>query len=149
MKCGEETPIEGKFCHACGAALSESKAVVLGTNDEGGQTAQHEITSTPVEPSRRVDDGLINCPDCGEAVSPHARSCPSCGSELPVEKSNFMAGCLGFLLGPVGLWYKGHWAAGFAWLVVAVIASIATGGVAAPFFWVGMGIHALVAKPRR
>ncbi len=62
-------------------------------------------------------------------------------------KSNAMAGCLGLFLGPVGLWYKGHWGAGFAWLVMAIIVSVATGGIAAPFFWIGMCIHAIVAEP--
>lgn len=92
---------------------------------------------------------LTVCPDCGQQVSSEAKSCPGCGFEIPASKSNLMAGCLGFLLGPAGLWYKGHWAAGFAWLVVAVIASVATSGIAAPFFWIGMGIHAVAAKPKK
>jgi hypothetical protein len=30
--------------------------------------------------------------------------------------SNLVAALLAATLGPVGLWYKGHWGAGFAWL---------------------------------
>jgi hypothetical protein len=67
------------------------------------------------------------------------------------NQSNAVAGCLGFFLGPVGLWYKGQWAAGFAWLAMIVIVGLATGGlgiVLAPVFWIGMTIHAIVAEPR-
>jgi hypothetical protein len=35
---------------------------------------------------------------------------------------------VGLLLGPVGLWYKGQWAAGFAWLVMAILFGIMSGG---------------------
>jgi hypothetical protein len=67
------------------------------------------------------------------------------------EKSNFLAGCLGFVLGPVGLWYKGQWAAGFAWLAMIILITLATGGLAiflAPLFWVGMSVHAAVAESK-
>ncbi|MFQ5744824.1 MAG: hypothetical protein ACE5HV_14730 [Acidobacteriota bacterium] len=63
-------------------------------------------------------------------------------------KSNGLAFLLGLLLGPVGLWYKGHWAAGFAWLVMGIIVGAATFLIAAPVFWIGMAIHAAVAEPR-
>ena len=62
------------------------------------------------------------------------------------QKSAITAGCLGLALGPVGLWYKGHWAAGFAWLVMTVI--LAPTVVALPFCWVGMAIHAAVADTK-
>jgi hypothetical protein len=51
---------------------------------------------------------------------------------------------------PLGPWYTGHWAAGFAWLAIIVIVALATGGVGivlAPIVWIGMIIHAIVAKP--
>ena len=66
------------------------------------------------------------------------------------NQSDAVAGCLGFFFGPVGLWHKGHRAAGFAWLAIMVIVALATGGlgiVFAPIFWIGMIIHAIVAKP--
>jgi hypothetical protein len=57
-------------------------------------------------------------------------------------------------LGPVGLWYKGQWAAGFAWLAMALVfgfgLGLITGGLGccfAPVFWIGMAIHAGMAKP--
>lgn len=81
-------------------------------------------------------------------MSSAARACPHCGFVNAPKKSNLAAGCLGILLGPVGLWYKGHWAAGFAWLVMAIIIGFATGGLAAPIFWIGMAIHAMAAKPK-
>ena len=66
------------------------------------------------------------------------------------NQSDAVAGFLGFFFGPVGLWHKGHRAAGFAWLAIMVIVALATGGlgiVFAPIFWIGMIIHAIVAKP--
>jgi hypothetical protein len=52
--------------------------------------------------------------------------------------------------GPLGPWYTGHWAEGFAWLAMIVIVALATGGVGivlAPIVWIGMIIHAIAAKP--
>jgi hypothetical protein len=64
------------------------------------------------------------------------------------EKSDAVAALLGFLLGPVGLWYKGQWAAGFAWLTVMLISTIAVGTWIAPLFWIGMAVHAARAETR-
>lgn len=96
---------------------------------------------------------LKDCKECGQEVSTEASACPNCGVPNPsadssangVEKTDAAAGCLGLLLGPVGLWYKGQWAAGFAWLAMAVIIGGATGGIALPIFWVGMALHAFAA----
>jgi hypothetical protein len=62
------------------------------------------------------------------------------------DKSNGMAFVLGLFFGPVGLWYKGQWAAGFAWLVMGILILSATGCFAAPLLWIGMAIHASVAE---
>jgi hypothetical protein len=68
-------------------------------------------------------------------------------SATATEKSNFLAFLLGLFLGPVGLWYKGHWVAGFAWLVMFAI-MIPVSLFAAPIFWIGMAIHAGTAPAR-
>ena len=99
---------------------------------------------------------LQPCRECGESVSTEAPACPHCGVPKPAGATRqpsdtydtVVPGCIGLLLGPVGLWYKGHWAAGFAWLAVAIIVGVATGGMAVPFLWVGMAIHAAMAEPR-
>ena len=66
---------------------------------------------------------------------------------IPV-KSDLGAFFLGLLLGPVGLWYKGHILAGFVWLGAArAVALTGVGLLAAPVFWFGMAIHAAAAKP--
>jgi len=62
------------------------------------------------------------------------------------EKSSATAGFLGLFFGPVGLWYKGHWAARFAWLVMTAI--LAPTIIAIPFCWAGMVIHAISAETR-
>lgn len=107
-----------------------------------------------------------NCPACNAVVDSSDRWCRHCGMQfiasenliiprqpsslhrVPPDKSSLAAGCLGFFLGPVGLWYKGHWAAGFAWLVMTILLSIGTGGLAAPVCWLGMAIHAAVADTK-
>jgi len=90
------------------------------------------------------------CPLCKETIIAGAQKCKHCGSDLIApDKSDALAGCLGLALGPVGLWYKGQWAAGFAWLVMTLVFGIVSGGLVAPFMWIGMGIHAAVAKPKR
>ena len=96
---------------------------------------------------------LGHCRECGREVSTEAAACPSCGAPNPTgsalrprEKSNLAAGCLGLLLGPVGLWYKGRWAAGFAWLVMTLILGSVTLGIAVPFCWLGMAVHAVAAE---
>ncbi len=73
---------------------------------------------------------------------------PAARAQLKSTKSNGVAFLLGLLLGPVGLWYKGHWVAGFAWLAMAIVFSAGTFFIAAPVFWLGMAIHAAVAEPR-
>lgn len=88
------------------------------------------------------------CPACAKSVSATAHACPGCGHQLMVAKSDALAGCLGLALGPVGLWYKGHWGAGIAWLVVGTIVCLGTGLLAAPFVWLGCGLHAMMAKGR-
>ena len=113
---------------------------------------------------------LVQCPECGKEVSSAAAACPGCGHPvLPAHpivvstvvsnqavvsnhdpapsKSNLLAGCLGFCLGPVGLWYKGQWAAGWAWLVMGVVLATSV-PLLLPFLWVGMAVHAMVAKPK-
>ena len=106
-------------------------------------------SSAPQRVRRVSYSRAATCPFCKEQIIPGARKCRHCGSDFSyTEKSDLAAGCLGFLLGPVGLWYKGHWAAGFAWLAMAIIFGVASGGLLAPVFWIGMGVHAAVAKPK-
>lgn len=96
------------------------------------------------------DARVVRCPYCKEEILVGAQKCKHCGEFLVgPQKSDALAGCLGLLLGPVGLWYKGHWAAGFAWLAMAFVLGAGTGGIAAPFLWIGMAIHAASATPKR
>jgi hypothetical protein len=65
-------------------------------------------------------------------------------------KSDVIAFLLGTFFGPVGLWYKGRWAAGFAWLIGAFILLFALGPArvfAVPVLCIAQGIHAAVVKP--
>lgn len=117
------------------------------------------------------------CQTCATVLDVRAELCPKCGirqngaltaavpaapliqqhviitnqvsaqASAPPTKSNVLAFILGLFLGPVGLWYKGHWAAGFVWFAALVILGGATGGTAAPAIWLFQAIHAAVAKP--
>ena len=91
----------------------------------------------------------IECPYCLEPVKVGARKCGHCRSSLGYQgKSNGLAFALGVLFGPAGLWYKGNWAAGFAWLAIAIAAGVFLGPFAAMPIWLGMALHAFNAKPR-
>lgn len=112
----------------------------------------------PLPPSRQAIlshqlPQVAYCPFCHGSLSFGVQKCRHCGEFLvPPSESNTLAGCLGVLLGPVGLWYKGLWGAGFAWLVMILLLVVGTGGLAAvfaPLFWIGMGVHAYVAKASR
>ena len=129
--CAEKIQAAATKCKHCGEFLNSPQTKPAYNNAP---------TKSPVQ--------RYKCPVCLGPIALNATSCPSCGYKNIPIKSNLGAGCLGFLLGPVGLWYKGNWAAGFAWLVFAIIFGVATGGIAAPFFWVGMAIHAYVATPK-
>ena len=93
------------------------------------------------------------CPFCRGPIAEGVLKCRHCGEYVaPPTHSNGAAGCLGLFFGPVGLWYKGQWAAGFAWIAVVLLVVLGTGGfgiVLAPFFWVGMAIHAYHTTPKR
>jgi hypothetical protein len=65
-----------------------------------------------------------------------------------LEKSNLVAGVLALLLGPVGLWYKGHWVAGFAWMIISLVLWAAVDFFAIPIVVIGLVIHAVAAKPK-
>lgn len=137
---------------------------------ECGREVSTEATACPHcgVPSPGVTGDLReeSCSECGRTiVATYEGPCPHCGMEYPFldslggrdrkssssnrshqsEKPDNTAGCLGLLLGPVGLWYKGQWAAGFAWLVIAIIGTAGSGGILAPLFWIGMAIHAYKA----
>lgn len=93
----------------------------------------------------------IRCRSCQQLVLAGAFQCRHCGTGLATaRKSDATAGWLGLALGPVGLWYKGYWAAGFGWLAVVILLGIVTGAwLAIPICWFGMAIHAAAVKPRR
>ncbi len=115
-------------------------------NDASTKADACSVCGRPTPP----EEQFSNCPFCKEEIRADALKCKHCGERLDIpEKSSATAGCLGFLLGPVGLWYKGHWAAGFAWLVMAMIIGGASGGLLFPFFWIGMAVHAAAAEVKR
>ncbi len=117
--CSRNVSTEANFCTACGHPIA---AMAL------------------ARPTQSFWENRLDALRYGTGVPALPGSAPA--------RSDALAGCLGFLLGPVGLWYKGNWAAGFAWLVMGAIVIAATGMVAAPFVWVGMGLHAMVARPK-
>lgn len=131
-------------------------------NDRGAGSDSSSSSPPPLPPwlgaplrtksTIKVAPPAMLCRYCKGEISKDAQKCRHCG-ELAGQAvpSDALAGCLGLFLGPVGLWYKGLWGAGFAWFTMILIVTISTGGfgiLLAPIFWLGMTIHALLAKPK-
>mgnify|MGYP005862812475 CR=1 FL=1 len=132
-ECGVQISSEAPSCPRCGAPdPTPQRGLCVGCGNE--------IEVLP----------LGECPQCG-VIEPfrHARYgadvSGGSGPSRKMESDDVTAGCLGLLLGPVGLWYKGHWPAGFAWLAMTVLLGIASAGWLLPFLWIGMAIHAAAA----
>ena len=107
--------------------------------------AEWAASSAPVKNSPRIlfDRGGSRGSSLGHAVAPQLEY--RLGTP---QKSSFVAFLLGVFLGPVGLWYKGHWGAGFAWLLMFFLTGIASLGVGFIICYVGMVIHATVAHTK-
>jgi hypothetical protein len=153
--CNAAVDSSDRRCRWCGIDFAVPESAVVppppppgfrGTQQD--QAAYQESSASIFTPVVTVNRSLHRCQACGRQVSIHASACPQCGHHVAPDKSALAAGCLGLLLGPVGLWYKGQWAAGFAWLAMTVLLSLGTAGLAAPFCWIGMAIHAAVADTR-
>lgn len=136
-ECGDQVSTEAPTCPNCGVPKPGAERVIEGQCRGCARRLQ-------IGP----DD---DCPHCGTEY-PLSANLEQGTSDTPTqsgeEKSDATAGCLGFLLGPVGLWYKGQWAAGFAWLAMAVLLGAVSGGILAPFMWIGMAIHAYTADSK-
>lgn len=94
----------------------------------------------------------VSCPACRSILEQGVLRCRFCGEDFRgSNKSNGLAAVLSLFLGPLGLWYKGCWGAGFAWIAGVIIIMVATGGLGillVPFFWIGMAVHAYNARPK-
>jgi hypothetical protein len=67
------------------------------------------------------------------------------GKPAVQHSKNATAALLAILLGPVGLFYKGKFGAGIAWLVMTILFMFVAGPLVAPLFWLGMIVHAYSA----
>ena len=98
----------------------------------------------------------VPCPYCDMQVQRGSKKCGHCGEWLvSTGHSDALAGVLALFFGPVGLWYKGHWAAGFAWLASGIFIlgplvawTCGVGIIFAPVFWLGMIVHAATVPGR-
>jgi hypothetical protein len=72
---------------------------------------------------------LTPCRECGTAISPEARSCPSCGS--PQYRSGHLGhGVASLLIPGLGQAFQGRWgAAAFHFLTAAVLWTVLMGWV--------------------
>jgi len=166
-ECGKEISSLATACPSCGAPLRAAQPSLGSTSGTASSALDFHVARegkrfgpyTEVAARNYLADGRIQADDlCWRPgmdtwlpVSHMLQVAPSIAvsGTRSGNQSDAVAGFLGFFFGPVGLWYKGHWAAGFAWLAMIVIVALATGGVGivfAPIFWIGMIIHAIVAK---
>ncbi len=112
-------------------------------------------TTTKATPKPRPPKPQFKtCQFCFEEVKKEAQKCRHCGEFLvPTDHSNVMALVLGLLLGPVGLWYKAQWEAGFAWLAFGLVTmnvfEPAIAFIVGLFVLVGSAFHAFAADGKR
>jgi hypothetical protein len=136
--CSEQIQAEAVKCRYCHESLLSEVAK--------WQHFRRRYEAMPREEQLRAWNGLSGPQQ--EAFTAIMAGQPIQTGRSRPAKANGVALLLALFLGPVGLWYKGHWAAGFAWLVMAIIVCTATVLIAAPVFWIGMAIHAAVAEPK-
>lgn len=138
-ECGDDVSTAAEVCPNCGAPNPAPEV----EPDSGSDVREGECKRC----SRQIEIAPgDSCPHCRQRLPLTERSkARHSGSRAPSEKSDGLAAVLGLLLGPVGLWYKRNWAAGFAWLAGAVVLGVVSGGVLAPILWIGMAIHAYSA----
>ncbi len=132
--CGEKNPTGAKFCESCGKELKEI------------------ISKTKQEKDKKGN--LVPCKDCGKLISKNAELCPGCGVRLNKTKADYnitrgittkrssgTAAVLGILVGPFGYLYVRRFGLCIAWLIFGIILVAITGGIAAPFLWIGWAVH--------
>lgn len=62
-------------CHSCGGPLMEGE-------DHCPQCGEAQVEAEPEEPAVKKRAGWQVCPDCEKILTPSAKTCPSCGSNL-------------------------------------------------------------------
>lgn len=86
------------YCGHCGAAVPEWMRKITGEEESLPYEAQKSVphsakqSSEPNQPQHKSDNnkqeaeerhkGPLKCPACGELLSPHENTCPSCGYKL-------------------------------------------------------------------
>ena len=143
------------ICPRCAEPLSnnatECRACKLVIPSALRKLASLPTIEMPSPPVASPVPQFITCPFCKEEVRVHAMKCKHCQSMLVEQKSDTVAMLLALVLGPVGLWYKGQWAAGFAWIAGVFIVVFAFGVFSlfvAPMMWLFMAAHAYGAAER-
>ncbi|MBX3422964.1 MAG: DUF4339 domain-containing protein [Pirellulaceae bacterium] len=115
--------------------------------------AKNQTFPAAVQPKHVSESSKTACKYCGNSIAPNAQKCGHCGEWIvQTSHSDSLAAVLGVLFGPVGLWYKGHWAAGFAWIMFMLIVYLSIGDfvlLLSPLFWIGMGVHAALVPGTR
>lgn len=130
--CGEKNPKDAEFCESCGKELKK---------DMGKKKSED-------------NQNLISCKDCGKLISKNAELCPNCGVRLKKTKVDYNitrgittkrslggAAALGILIGPFGYLYVKRFGLCIGWLIFGIILIAITGGIAAPFLWIGWAVH--------
>jgi len=101
----------------------------------------------PAKPQYRA------CPFCRETIPTAAKLCSHCGSRVAMAARSsvghgILAMLASFLFLPLGFWYKGQYAVGFAWLVVSIVFFAVGGWMLGTVAYVIGVIHAAAISPK-
>jgi predicted lipid-binding transport protein (Tim44 family) len=120
-KCGTPALSDAKFCESCGAPIVT-----------GGVQPTQEPPAQPIVPPAQPQAKQPQQPMQGYQQPQQ----PMQGYMQVGRKKPWLAALLGILIVGLGHMYLGMWAKGIGLLVIGVIATLITGGLLGPVFWI-------------
>jgi TM2 domain-containing membrane protein YozV len=149
--CGANLFPDSKFCASCGQPVHEAPTTIQETDFVDLSHYEAKPAAQPVyeqptvyEPPQAIAHPVYEQPQPAAQPQPTTQISqtfvtqqPSMQGVMRVDrKKPWLAALLGLVIVGLGHMYLGMWAKGIGLLVIGVIASVATGAILAPVFWI-------------